>query len=191
MGNKKTNRLNPYCKKCAKEKSRKWVKNNPERYAKALQKSNARPERKKVVKEYNKRRVENGEQAKWQQNNKDKLEKYRMTRSNKNHTITNIEWEMCKQYFCHRCAYCGLPIEEHFWTRKGVSKLGDFHKEHVIHNGNNDLSNCVPSCKSCNCKKIDFDFYDWYSIDNPIYNQERYETIIKWLEEDYKLYIKQ
>jgi len=44
------------------------------------------------------------------------------------------------------CAYCGADID----------KNGDWHIEHVIpksDNGNNDISNLLPSCRLCNQEK--------------------------------------
>ena len=73
---------------------------------------------------------------------------------------------------------------------RGELKNIDLHKEHVDHNGANDLSNCVPACQSCNSSKWEFDFNDWYCPNNPVFTQERYEKIVKWLEEDFLIYIK-
>lgn len=92
---------------------------------------------------------------------------------------------MCKQYFNYECAYCGLPLEEHYIIYAGNLILGDFHKEHVDHFGSNDLSNCVPACKSCNSSKHDFEFNKWYNTDNHKFNIERYNKIIKWLNVDW------
>jgi hypothetical protein len=67
--------------------------------------------------------------------------------------------------------------------------LSDFHKEHIDDDGANDLSNCVPSCKLCNSYKHQYIFDDWYNKNNPNFNQDRLNKIIKWLNEDYKLYL--
>ena len=72
--------------------------------------------------------------------------------------------EELKKYFNNECAYCGLPLSEHYFTRKGVTKLGDFHKEHVDHEGLNDLSNCVPSCSECNSEKNKKIFEKWMEM---------------------------
>jgi len=63
-------------------------------------------------------------------------------------------------------------------------QLGDLHKEHIDDNGKDDLSNCIPSCKSCNSSKWKFDFEDWYKKQK-FFTEERYNKIIKWLKEDY------
>ncbi len=39
----------------------------------------------------------------------------------KKHRLSKQEWKSCKEYFNNECAYCGLPIEEHF--RKYAGKL--------------------------------------------------------------------
>lgn len=121
--------------------------------------------------------------------NPEKFKKYSVYRSqHKKHQIRKIEWEECKKYFDYTCAYCGLPLSEHYYTRNGITKLGDFHKEHANHKGSNDLSNCVPSCQVCNSEKHDKSLEEWY-INSPKYSKERYSKIIQWLTEDYKLYI--
>lgn len=130
---------------------------------------------------------EAGKQLEWQRNNKDKLKKYNS--QHKNHEITNDEWEDCKNYFYYRCAYCGLPIEEHFVPFNGEIIHSDFHKEHVNHNGENDLSNCVPSCKSCNCSKWTYSLEEWYTVKNKHFNEQRLSKISKWIKIDYQKYI--
>jgi len=106
---------------------------------------------------------DNGGQNNWYKNNPDKVRGYSQDRGKKNHTISKKEWDACNKYFNYECAYCGLPIIEHYFTRKGITKLGNFHKEHVIHDGENNLSNCVPSCGSCNSKKWKFSLEEWYT----------------------------
>lgn len=108
--------------------------------------------------------------------------------SNKKHTINKKEWESCKRYFDYTCAYCGLPIEKYIVKFKGELIYGDFHKEHVNHEGKSDLSNCIPSCKSCNVQKHNKVLDDWYNKNNPNFTYERYNKIIKWVNEDWKKY---
>lgn len=128
--------------------------------------------------------------SEYQRNNPDKMKIYNENRQHKNHKISKKEWMACKEYFDNQCAYCGLPINEHYVTRKGIAKLGDFHKEHVDHEGENDLSNCIPSCKNCNSEKHTKKLDEWYNSENPKFLQERIDKIIKWISEDYKQYIK-
>lgn len=114
---------------------------------------------------------------------------YQQKRQEKNHIIADIEWHNCKMYFNMRCAYCGRPIEEHYVIYRGKTKLGDFHKEHVIHTGKNDLSNCIPSCLICNSTKHEKSLNQFYNESNPYYTYERYYRIYLWLRYDYKKYI--
>lgn len=125
----------------------------------------------------------------WQRENPNKLQSYSVTRKNKKHIMINKEWEACKKYFIHRCAYCGLKIEEHWIVFRGNLKLGDFHREHVIEDGRNDIKNCVPSCKSCNSEKGQMTLNEWYNPSNPKYNRERYYKIYTWIRFDCKKYI--
>jgi hypothetical protein len=135
------------------------------------------------------RRQRDGKFRKWQQDNKDKIKQYQENRKQHGeHKITKKEWESCKKYFNNQCAYCGLPLEEHYIFYKGERRLGDFHKEHVDHEGSNDLSNCIPSCKNCNSSKHDIKLENWYTETNQRFSKERLDKIHKWLNEDYKLY---
>ncbi len=107
----------------------------------------------------------------------------------KKHEITKNEWELCKEYFVYKCAYCGLPIEEHYNQYKGEIRLTDFHKEHVNHDGSNDLSNCIPSCKNCNSEKHTSTLEEWYNKENENFTEERLEKILNWLNNDYIKYL--
>lgn len=78
-----------------------------------------------------------------------------------------------------------MSYEDHFFKNKQ-----DLHKEHAIHDGKNDLSNCVPSCRYCNSQKWEFPLDEWYSEGNPIYNVINKNKIIKWMEEDHKKFLK-
>lgn len=148
------------------------------------------PEERKRRKDNQKRRENKAQLLReWQRNNPEKIKLYRIRReSHKKHEITIDEWENCKNYFNYRCAYCGITVEEHFVTYGGKLKHTDFHKDHVDHNGANDLSNCVPSCKSCNGSKHTASLEEWY-LSNINYKEERYEKVINWLTHDYKDYI--
>lgn len=97
----------------------------------------------------------------------------------KNHEISAEEWGICKQYFSNSCAYCGLTEENCLDKYNQV-----LHKEHVDCNGLNDITNCVPSCKSCNSQKWILSLEEWYNEDNPAFDEERLNRIHKWLSED-------
>jgi hypothetical protein len=127
----------------------------------------------------------------YQLNNLDKYRVYGKERQHKNHDITDEQWIGCKNYFGNTCAYCDLPLEQHWVEYAGKMILGDFHKEHAIHNGANDLGNCVPSCKSCNSSKWEYDLDDWYNENNHRFTIEKYNKIKQWLNVDYKLFLKE
>ena len=143
-----------------------------------------------------------GYMRKFYQNNKDERREYvkdwvkksgkekEYANRHRKHDITNTEWKNCKDYFNNNCAYCGLPIKDHFAERNNIVFNMDFHKEHVDDNGANDLRNCVPSCQSCNSTKnvktID-EFLECGFVEK--FTKERYNKIQKWLNEDYKKYI--
>lgn len=107
----------------------------------------------------------------------------------KTHQIRDQEWICCKEYFENNlsqycCAYCGMTEEEH------INKLNKgLHREHVIYNGKNDLSNCVPSCLWCNTNKQLDSLNKWYNNNNKNYTYEKYYKIYMWIRYDYKKYI--
>lgn len=188
--------LRPDCKECTKKKATQWQQDNYERYHEWFTERNSKRGREyyyivnKPWNEENKDRILKTKRN-WDKNNPDKLRKYGKKRiQNKKHKISNKEWLSCKEYFNYSCAYCELHQDKHFRLWKGEMKQFDLHKEHVIHNGANDLSNCVPSCQSCNSSKHDFSLGDWYNEENPNYTEERLNKILKWLKEDYMNYIK-
>jgi hypothetical protein len=182
-------RFNLNCKKCVVDKSQKWIELNPKRYKELILRRDRT--REPYFKELSRTRVKNGKYRKWQQDNPEKIKQYSLDREkHKKHKISKKEWEACLDYFNNCCAYCGLPNEEYFTTYRGVTKRGNFHKEHVDFEGANDLSNCVPSCKYCNSEKNTLRFDDWYNKDNVKFTQERFDKIHKWINEDYKIHIK-
>jgi len=119
----------------------------------------------------------------YQQSNPERLRGYNETRKHKNHTISKKAWKYCLGYFNYKCVYCGISLEDH--KKKYNQQL---HKEHVIHDGNNDLSNCVPSCKDCNSHKWKYDMETWYKQQD-YYTENKYNKIAQWLKEDYKNFI--
>lgn len=183
------------CKVCARKRSfeNKWANiekaHEADRKYKEKHKEKIKREKKIWVEKNYERHIETRE--KWFLKNPDKVKEYNEKRQHKNHKINKTEWENCKKYFDYQCAYCGLPISEHYYTRKGVTKLGDLHKEHVDHEGTDGLSNCIPSCGSCNDKKWMYAFDDWYNEENLNYTEERYDKIMKWLMEDHFQYIEE
>ena len=123
---------------------------------------------------------------KWRQSEQGKevLKKLNNKRMFKNHKIKRSEWISCKEYFDNSCAYCGMTYEKH----KAIHNQ-DLHKEHKDHDGDNDLSNCIPSCRICNILKRDKPFDEFYNSGNPNYTEERYKKITDWIERDYNKYV--
>lgn len=183
--------FDPYCIESAKLKTKKWQEDNYDQYRINSKKSDYLPSTKIYWKEKEKKRRDDGKYSEWQQSNPDKIRGYNLDRElHKKHEINNKEWEECKKYFNHRCAYCGLKIEEHWRKRKGKYSLYDLHKEHVDHNGKNDLSNCIPSCQSCNSEKAKKDMINWYTLESINFDQLKLNKIHRWLDMDYLKYFK-
>lgn len=183
--------LDSWCKKCKTENNKIWTAQNHEKVLESKRKHNSLEYRKLSNREVSKQRRLSGKYKQYQDEHPEKLRMYNEKRQNKNHNINKQEWLECKKYFNNCCAYCGLPIEEHYNKFAGEMKWTDLHKEHVNHTGANDLSNCIPSCKNCNSQKWEFPFEEWYIEDNPVYSEERLNKIHKWINEDYKNYIQE
>lgn len=181
---------NPKCKECCIKNSWERIKNNWEQY-KESHLEDYHSGRWSYAQEQNSsnRRI-NGKYSKWQKSDtgKQKSKVYAQKRFNKIHEISMKEWEECKAYFGYECAYCGLPLEEHYKKRNNTFIKCDFHREHVDNNGSNLLDNCIPSCINCNTSKNKKSFSDWYNPNNSHYSVERFDKIIAWLFEDYKKY---
>lgn len=174
----------PECKLCTRKRSHKWALDNPE----DMRKARIKHSRKEHViirdKENKKKYREKGGQSAWQRNHPEKVRQY--NQQHRDHEISDAEWASCKKYFDDSCAYCGLHISEHFITYAGELKHTDLHKEHVDDDGANDLSNCIPSCQSCNSQKWMFSLDEWYNSSNARYAHERDDQILAWLNNDYK-----
>jgi len=177
--------FHPQCKKCNIERQKKYQKEHAEersKYNHKLFENDPEYFRNKDIKWRNNNPERPKELLKrWQQTNPDKLKEYNEIRQNKNHNITKEEWSACLKYFNYSCAYCGINEIEATQKYKNV-----LHKEHVVHDGENDLSNCVPACKSCNSSKRKYELVFWYIKNKEIYSKKRYNRIMKWLQEDYK-----
>lgn len=62
-----------------------------------------------------------------------------------NNTLTRRQWELIKEFFNHRCAYCG---------RENIQ----LEREHVVpvsQGGGLTVDNIVPACRKCNNRKGD------------------------------------
>lgn len=181
--------LYSFCIECCKKKSAHWINNNREDYRASARKNSRLAYRRELRKTLSREDRANGKRKMWEEKNKSKLEKYRIDRKYKQHDITKKEWDACKNYFDYCCAYCELPLKQHYKNYRGKSKKCDFHKEHVDDDGSNDLSNCVPSCHICNSSKRKYDLDEWFKRQE-FFNEKRLDKIIKWITEDYKYYKK-
>lgn len=84
-------------------------------------------------------------------------------------SFTVEQWEHCLSVFNHSCSYCGSKEylqQEHFVP---VSKDGEY-----------TAKNIIPACRSCNIKKRDKNFFEWY-IEQPFYSKQREKNILKYL----------
>ena len=182
----KTDYLHPECKKCSSKKSYVNILENYDRFKEGLKTYRQSEKGRKQEKRKNDRLKETRKQ--WWQANPNKLKEY--NKNHRQHDILESEWKANQEYFNYECAYCGLPLEEHAIYRNGKLILMSFHKEHVDHNGYNDIRNCVPACKSCNSgkkeKTLD-EFFERGFING--FTQEKYDKIIQWITKDYKQHI--
>lgn len=174
------------CKKCSSKNAQKWQIENDERYRELIKKRDENLTEKRLDnwRRHGKAQRLSGYQKEYRIKNKDKMNQYSKNRRIRNHNITDIEWDACLKYFNNSCAYCGMSQEEH----KEIFNQR-LHREHVIHKGTNDLSNCIPACKSCNCSKWKHSLEKWYNSKNPKFNELKLTKIYKWLNEDYKKYM--
>lgn len=160
-----------FCKECHNKLSKKWQKENPERYDEIMKRHKETDKFKQT------RQI-------WVEENMDAIrERSRYKSANRRHKITDEEWETCKEYFNYSCAYCGVTEEEH--KEKYSQRI---HKEHAHPVNVNDLSNCIPSCLMCNTSKGEKTLEEWYRENNSVYSESRKNKIIKWLNGDYKKY---
>ena len=115
--------------------------------------------------------------------NPEKIKEYQ--ENHREHDISISEWNVCLDSFGNTCAYCGLPVEEHIGKRKDKYVVMNLHKEHVEHDGYNDIRNAVPSCRSCNSSKRQHDMEEWFRKQK-FFSQDRLNKIIWWMTEGYK-----
>lgn len=180
------------CKKHESIKTQLWQINNNQQYRATVKKrdSNESEERKQYKRNLANEQRKSGYQVNYRKNNKNRVNNYNHKRLlNKKHIIYDDEWKACKKFFNYQCAYCGLFLNKHHILRNGKMIQIDFHKEHVVDNGRNDIKNCIPSCQSCNSKKNNRSFSEFYNINNKDFTYKRYHQIYLWLRYEYKKYI--
>lgn len=179
----------PYCKDCTIQKSRKQHQDNRDyRNEKNKQwRENNKEHVLDYAKNYRLEHLESFNKSKkqWRQSNPEKMSEYNRNYTNKKkHNFTTKQWNDCKDYFDNSCAYCGISEQD---AKEKYNK--GLHREHAMNDGNNDISNCIPACTGCNSTKRKKDYIEWYTPDNEIFDQDRFNKILKWLNDDFKLYI--
>jgi 5-methylcytosine-specific restriction endonuclease McrA len=183
--------LSSHCKTCTRVVNKEHGRQNKDKRKEYFQEYYSE-NKEKVLQQQKEYRYENWDirhekHKEWIRNNKSKSKEYRDDRiSKKYHEINDEEWNDCLHYFSYSCAYCGIPEE------KAIEQFNNrLHKEHVEHDGENDLSNAVPACKKCNSRKWLYELDDWYNDQNPVYDIERHSRVINWISGDYEIFIKE
>lgn len=100
--------------------------------------------------------------------------RYRSKKKELPHELTVDEWEACKEYFNHCCAYCGKHESELEHT------IEQDHFIPVSKQGSYTADNIVPACRSCNASKLDNYFEKWYR-EQPFYDKKREEKILVYI----------
>ena len=151
-------------------------------YRKNYHKETYEEQRETYLDYYERNKEARSEYAKrWRKENRDKTRFY--TSQKANHKISKKEWLKCKEYFYNECCYCGISIDIHYDIHGQ-----DFHKDHYYPDGANDLSNCVPACRTCNIKKRNYPPEKFIAEANV--TKERIRRINNWLSSDYKVFMK-
>jgi len=122
----------------------------------------------------------------WRKANPEKCIEY--SKRHRNHDITESEWRKELKVFDYKCAYCGLPQEDHWAERNGKYIIMKLHRDHADDNGANDLRNALPACQSCNSSKHQDSIEEWYKS-RSFYDEVKYNKIMWWLTGGYKDYI--
>jgi len=173
--------INPKCKQCQITRTQNYRKENPDKYKLALEKDAIRPGKREADRANGERQRKEGYQAKWRKEHPEQCREYIKDKTlHRTHNITKKDWNKCKEFFDNKCAYCGLPIEKHYNMFKGKLTLFDFCKDHKDHNGSNDISNCIPACKSCNCRKWKYDMEEWFRRQK-FFNEIKLDKINQWI----------
>lgn len=173
----------PNCKKCDIERAGINQKNNKERAYEQHAKYRKTNKYLKWGRKHGEQQRLSGYNKRYYKNNPEKMKLY--AQQHQNHDISSKEEKAMLNFFNDQCAYCGMTVNE------SKNKYGEkLHKEHVDDDGDNDLSNCIPACKGCNCSKYNNNMKEWY-IKQDFYLEERYNKIIFWITEGYKDHIEE
>ena len=172
----------PICKECVHEYNKKYrVKAEEKRKIKrALNKKVVVKRSKEYKNEYNRQWRENHKEYIAQYGKeylKNHLEDYRARNQLREarkrdliSTLTAKQWLNIKLHFNEKCCYCGrkLPLEqEHFIA---LSKQGEY-----------STNNIIPACRSCNAKKSNASFEEWYPK-YKYYSIERETNILQFIQ---------
>lgn len=174
------------CKECRKEYDKKRYKENGERLkseAKARYWRN-RDKRQKYQKNYYEQNKEEciERQKKWDKDNPIQrriINNLSRCKEFGKCTLTEQEWIETLNYFDNRCAYCGMTIDDHKQIYGEV--LNQDHLIPINKGGEYKFKNIIPSCRSCNSKKKDNDFSEWYK-NSDVYNFIREAKIKKFIQ---------
>lgn len=166
------------------ERNRKYAREHKEEYKKYREENSEYiKEKREKMKEYSKIKFkkyyqDNKEYIKakiriYKKENKDKVnilnQKRRTEKMKLPNNLTPNQWEEIKLKFNNRCAYCGqetVLAQDHFIP---LSKGGEYTKNNII-----------PCCKSCNSKKHNSKFEEWY-CKQEFYSKKREKFILKYL----------
>lgn len=171
------------CKMCSIKRSDTYQRKNPDKMKRYMKKEDQKPSNKARRRKWTQEAIENGYYKKYFKNNPDKAKQYQ--EKHRDHDISKKEWLSCCSIFDWKCAYCDKTIEQQFNENQE-----QFHKDHVDHNGANDLSNCVCGCTQCNTTKRQMNIDELF--ESGIISQftiEKLGRIKWWVIEGYKDYI--
>jgi hypothetical protein len=172
---------NPTCIKCDKENAKNRMLNNKEKHLEAMIRYGKKQKAKESKRRNTEKRRAEGYFDRYFENNPEKLKEY--YQNHRDHDITTSEWNNTLDVFEHKCCYCDISEEE------AKEKYGEqLHKDHIIHDGYNDIRNAAPACKDCNSKKWQTDFEKWFR-EQEFFTEEKLNKLIWWMNEGYKEYI--
>ena len=169
------------CIDCHIKLASEYTKEHPEMNRESSRKTDHTPKMQEYHKEAIKKLREDGYFIEYYAKYPERFKEY--AKNHRHHDITEAEWKSCLKIFNYRCIYCEITEEES--KRKYGERL---HKDHVDHEGYNDIRNAVPGCKSCNSQKHQSDMETWFR-EQEFFSEERLDFIKWWTTEGYKNYI--
>lgn len=162
------------------ETTKNWILNNQEEYYNYIYERGKNPSERRKQTLYNQscKQKLKGYPKEWRDKNKDKVQQYNQQREmHKTHTISKEELKSLYDYADSKCMFCDMT--EEFAKYLYGEKL---HRDHAYNNGSNGIENCILACKGCNCSKHKKDWDEWFTPDNPIYDEINYNKIKTWLD---------